>query len=158
MSDPKLAAQLYIFRDRYDLGRDLGGIFENLAVAGYEAVEGFDGQPSDRHLLDRHGLSFVGPHVVLAALESPDALIADTLSSGGRDIISSGLMRWEERHVDDYRAAAEALNSAGRRLRRHGLFLHYHNHDFEFDRCELARCRGQYRVWIVADDENGCRR
>jgi hypothetical protein len=83
MSDTKIAAQLYIFRDRYDLGRDLDGIFESLAEAGYDAVEGFDGQPSDRHLLDRHGLNFVGPHVVLAALESPDSLIAGTLSSGG---------------------------------------------------------------------------
>jgi sugar phosphate isomerase/epimerase len=47
-------------------------------------------------------------------------------------VVSSGLVRWEERRAEDYQAAAEALNVAGRRLRQQGLFLHYHNHDFEF--------------------------
>ena len=133
MPEQKIAAQLYIFRDRYDLHRDLDGILQSLADAGYGAVEGFDGQPADPSLLDRHGLEFVGPHLVLSALASPDTIVADTLRLGGRNVISSGLVQWNERSADDYWAAADALNTAGRYLREHGLFLHYHNHDFEFE-------------------------
>ena len=133
MPEQKIAAQLYIFRDKYDLDRDLDWILEGLAAAGYASVEGFSGEPAGRDLLDRHGLGFIGPHLVLAALGSPDAVIAGTLHAGGSDVVSSGLLEWEQRGVNNYRAAAEALNTAGRRLREQGLFLHYHNHDFEFD-------------------------
>ena len=133
MPEQKIAAQLYIFRDRYDLDGDLNWILEGLAASGYAAVEGFNGQPAGRGLLDRHGLGLVGPHLVLAALAAPDAVIADTLRAGGGDVVSSGLLEWEKRSAEDYRAAAEALNVAGRRLRERGLFLHYHNHDFEFE-------------------------
>ena len=133
MPQQTVAAQLYIFRDKYDLGGDLDWILEGLAASGYDAVEGFSGQPDGRGLLDKHGLGFVGPHLVLAALASPEAVIADTLRAGGGDVVSSGLLEWDKRGADDYRAAAEALNASGRRLREQGLFLHYHNHDFEFD-------------------------
>ena len=137
-----LAAQLYIFRDRYDLHTDLREILQSLMESGYGAVEGFDGQPAGREALDEQGLGFVGPHLVLSALASPDAIITDTLRAGGRDVVSSGLLEWDKRGADEYRAAAEALNTAGKLLREHGLFLHYHNHDFEFE--------------VVSEGKTGC--
>ena len=55
---------------------------------------------------------------------------------GARHICCSGPLQWNARTADDYRRTAAFLNAKGQRLREHGIQLHYHNHDFEFEKVE----------------------
>jgi sugar phosphate isomerase/epimerase len=46
----------------------------------------------------------------------------------------------DQRTVEGYAAVADRFNQAGERLRKAGLTLGYHNHDFEFAALEGDRC------------------
>ena len=135
-----IGAQLYIFQEKFDLERSLDVILEGLAQAGYGAVEGSPGQETDyRQELDRLGLRYIAPHVNPSKLKDLGAIAAYLRVMGGKDICSSGLLEWNRRAADDYRAAIRFLNEAGRQLRAQGIHLHYHNHEFEFERVEGDR-------------------
>lgn len=135
-SDIRIAAQLYIYGESLHQPCGLPPILAGLAEAGYDAVEGFGGVPSNPNLLQTAKLGYVGPHLVLPALSDPDTVAAETKRLGGEAVICSGLREWDVRTPAAYRGAAEMLNAAGRTLRASGVRLHYHNHDFEFDQVD----------------------
>lgn len=130
---PCVGAQMYIFRDKFDLDRDLHTILDSLAHAGYGAVEGSPGHNTRyKHELEQRGMRYAAPHVVLADLLELSDIIEYSQAMDGYDVCSSGLLQWNERSAADYRQSARALNERGHRLRSAGIHLHYHNHDFEF--------------------------
>jgi sugar phosphate isomerase/epimerase len=42
------------------------------------------------------------------------------------------LWNWLPQDLENYKFSIDILNRVGRRLRKEGIYLHYHNHDFEF--------------------------
>lgn len=139
MTSPiRIAAQLYVYGESLHQPAALPPILAGLAEAGYEAVEGFGGVPADPAFLQTAGLSYIGPHLVLAGLLDSEAVAAETKRLGGEAVICSGLREWDVRTPAAYREAVMLLNDAGRKLRAAGLRLHYHNHDFEFDRLDAG--------------------
>ncbi len=130
----RIGAQMYIFRDKFDLDRDLHSILDSLARDGYGAVEGSPGHRTRyKTELDQRALRYAAPHVVLADLKDVSGIIEYSQAMGGQDVCSSGLLQWNERSAADYRASASVLNERGRQLREADIHLHYHNHDFEFE-------------------------
>ncbi|MGF1447876.1 MAG: sugar phosphate isomerase/epimerase family protein [Opitutales bacterium] len=133
-----LGVQLYIFSRRLKQGDTLAGFLSPMAEAGYAGIET---PPGSRDLtgedLRKAGLKACGLHAVTCQgeldPENLDTLIAYLKSIDCQDVCASGLLEWNERSAEDYRTSAEHLNAAGRTLREEGIFLHYHNHDFEFD-------------------------
>lgn len=134
---PPLGLQLIIFGGHLDLKTQTDEILDAVADAGYEAVEG--GTPDARAYrakLEAHGLRYGGSHVTPSALSNLTPLIDYLRVMGAHDISNSGLLRWNDRTVDDYRQTITILNEAGRALRDQDIHLHYHNHDFEFAKVE----------------------
>ena len=144
MALPPIGAQMMVLGGhptiKYDLETQTDLVLDSLAAAGYAGVEG---GPCDaatyKQALDARGLRYGGSHVslsVLADTGSTDGLIAYLQTLGSRDICNSGLRSWHERSAADYHDAARVLNDAGQRFRDGGITLHYHHHDFEFEKVE----------------------
>jgi len=130
---PPLGAQLIVFGKKYDINKDTDLILDSLAKAGYAAVEGGAKDAAMyRAKLDARGLKHAGSHVTPKALLDIKPLVEYLRIAGGNDICNSGLLDWNKRTLADFKETIGILNRAGRELRKEGILLHYHNHDFEF--------------------------
>ena len=137
MSLPTVGAQLLVFGKGYDLEKDTDLILDTVKAAGYAAVEGGAKDPVlYRRTLEERGLVCGSTHTGLSALLDVAPSIRYLRAVGASDLCISGLMTWEGRTLADYRTGIEVLNKAGRELRKEGIRLHYHNHDFEFKRVD----------------------
>jgi sugar phosphate isomerase/epimerase len=137
MSLPKVGCQLIVFGGQYNVENDIEKIADTLAAAGYDAIEG---GPQDaaryRPILDARGLVYAGSHVALSSNPDWDKLADYVQAMGAADVSNSGLNKWGDLTLDDYKRSIEALNEAGAKLRARGIHFHYHNHAFEFDKVD----------------------
>jgi sugar phosphate isomerase/epimerase len=144
MTLPPIGAQLMVLGGhptiKYDMAAQTDVVLDSLAASGYAGVEG---GPRDaaayKQALDSRGLRYGGSHVSLGVLAETDnisGLIEYLHTLGSRDICNSGLRHWHERSAADYHDAAAVLNAAGQRFHDAGMTLHYHHHDFEFEKVE----------------------
>ena len=135
-----LAAQLWIFSETPDWDAQAADALRGLAAAGYEAVEGLYGKaPHDRETIREAGIAYGAAHLTPQNLEPLEPLLAFLTAMGANHVCSSGPLQWHGRTADDYRKTAEFLNETGRRLREEGIRLHYHNHEFEFEKVDGKR-------------------
>jgi sugar phosphate isomerase/epimerase len=145
----KLGLQLYTVRAA--LARDVDGTLKRVAEMGYEEVEtyGFDpdgigyyglaGKAFAQRLRD-HKLTTPSGHYDLNRFvsSSVDDLrrYVDRCVEGaqalGQEYITWPLLDEGSRTIDKFKIAAERLNIAGGQIKKAGLQLAYHNHDFEF--------------------------
>jgi len=132
----RLAAQTYVFGDAVKDPVAFGRVLAQVREAGYDAAEVMEPLPELPVLLSDAGVAMAALHTVLPKLAQPAEVARFLASCNCADVCSSGLMNWDERTADAYRAAAAALNEAGRALRGEGIHLHYHNHEFEFEKVE----------------------
>ena len=140
MTMPKVGAQLIVFGKTYSIETDTDLILDAVKAAGYEAVEGGAKDAAlYRRKLDERGLVYAGTHTGLKALLDLAPMVRYLQTVGGNDWCISGLMTWEGRTLADYLTGIDLLNKAGRELRKEGIHLHYHNHDFEFLPVDGAR-------------------
>lgn len=145
----KLGLQLYTLRAA--MARDLADTLARVAGIGYEEVEtyGFDpegmryyGLPAKEFAarLRDHKLAAPSGHYDLNRFmsSSVDELLryVDRCIEGaqvlGQTYITWPLLDKGDRTLDRFKVAAQRLNVAGERIRKAGLQLAYHNHDFEF--------------------------
>lgn len=137
MKLPTVGAQLLVFGQKYNLNTDTDAILDCVAKAGYQAVEGGAKDAAlYRRKLDERGLVFGGTHVGLQGLLDVKPIIEYLKVVGGHDVCNSALRTWDARSLADYREGIRVLNQAGRQLRDAGIHLHYHNHDFEFQKVD----------------------
>jgi sugar phosphate isomerase/epimerase len=135
VSTPGIALQAYTVRE--DLARDLAGTVAAIARMGYPALQmawfSFEPETADlRRLLDDVGLRVAGCHVFLEELERRlEFEVERCLALGTPDVIIPWL-RPERR--TGYRRLAELINALGARCKALGAQLHYHNHEFEYER------------------------
>lgn len=135
---PKLGLQLFVFASKY---KDMGGadadtVLDQAKAAGFTAAEG--SCPADPVLRKKkfaeRGMTVIGEHTGAVNLteDKLDALIKNLHASGSTDLCNSGIYNWYPQDMDNFKFTCDILNKAGRRLRKEGIYLHYHNHDFEF--------------------------
>lgn len=145
----KLGLQLYTLRAA--LARDVEGTLARIAAMGYQEVEtyGFDPARIGFYGLDAkvfaerlraHGLTAVTGHFDLNQYVSTpigeltgyvDRCIEGALAIG-QSYITWPYLDPPDRTIDRFKVVAERLNLIGARIRKAGLQLAYHNHDFEF--------------------------
>jgi sugar phosphate isomerase/epimerase len=145
----KLGLQLFTLRAA--MARDVEGTLKRIAGLGYEEVEtyGFDPEgiryyglagtafaqrlrennlttPSGHYDLNRFVSSSVDDlkRYVDRCVEGAHAL--------GQEYITWPLLDANDRTIEKFKVAAERLNVAGGQIKKAGLQLAYHNHDFEF--------------------------
>ena len=132
-----IAAQLYICNKMPDLDARIGGLLRGLKEAGYEAVEAMAGKaPHDKETLQTANIAYAAAHLTPPGLEPLAPLIEFLKEVDARHVCTSGPLQWNARTAGDYRQTADFLNAKGQQLREHGIHLHYHNHEFEFDRVD----------------------
>lgn len=125
-----IGVQLYAF-SREAIETDLESILNDLSSTGYNGIEG-PFIPNYREKLDCLGLRYTALHDGPLILKTIDQVIAYLHAMGGRDFCVSGPLDWDKRGYDDFLKTCEFLNEKGELLKKEGIRLHYHNHEFEF--------------------------
>jgi sugar phosphate isomerase/epimerase len=148
---PRYKLGLQLFTMRAAMARDMDDALKRIASIGYEEVEtyGFDaenigyyglpGKAFAQRLRD-HNLTTSSGHYDLNrfAASSVDDLkrYVDRSIEGahalGQQYITWPLIDEGFRTIDKFKVVAERLNLAGAQIKKAGLQLAYHNHDFEF--------------------------
>lgn len=130
---------LQLYTARHEAEKDFYAVLENVASIGYKEIEfaGLFGHSAKdvRAKLDSLGLSSPSAHIPLTAFnDNLQAQIDNALALGQTFLVMPWLSP-EQRSggIKTYYALAETLNRIGEACRKHGLFLCYHNHDFEFE-------------------------
>ena len=145
----KLGLQLFTLRAA--LAADLEGTLKRVAGLGYEEVETYGFDPDGlryyglaaRELAGRlrdYNLKAPSGHYDLNRFVSSSvddltryvARCIDGAQALGQTYITWPLLDADSRTIDKFKLAAERLNLAGAQVKKAGLQLAYHNHDFEF--------------------------
>lgn len=128
-----VAVQPYTIREA--MQKDYAGAIEQVAEIGYQGIE--IGPPPEgwsidrqKQLLDRLGLTVVGCHGGFDSLDFDIDRLTGYLEQvdGGRFITVS--LRFDSKQ--DVLDKAKRMNEIGEQLRKRGVTLLYHNHDWEF--------------------------
>jgi len=162
MSHPPIGMQANVFGSKYrNPGEHAEAILDGVASAGFTAVEG--GPPADpvlrNQMLRERGLRYAGGHTVRAALDDDakvDAMIRDLHACEATDLCNSGLWNWLPQDLENFKFSIDLLNRTGRRFRREGIHLHYH--DFEFRAVKGTETDPQIGMRILLDrlDPTAC--
>ena len=131
-----IGLQLYSVRD--DCKKDFAGTVAAVADMGYDGVE-FAGYydysaKNLRKLLDDNGLKCCGTHIQL------DTLMGDNLAStieynktiGNKFLIVPFMPENLRPDPAGWRKVAALFNELSEKVKPHGMYVGYHNHDFEF--------------------------
>jgi sugar phosphate isomerase/epimerase len=138
--------QLYTLREQ--LPKDVKGVIAKVAAAGYKEVEvygfskekGFWGMsPTElAQLLKQHGLSAPSGHYGMdqllgeGKLDDLDTAIEAATTLGHQYVTMPYVNAKFRQTAADLKSVAAKLNQAAERVKKAGLKMAYHNHDFEF--------------------------
>ena len=143
----KIGIQLYSLRD--DISKDVKGVIEKVAAAGYKEVETFGLSDKDQffgigvkqfgQLLKANNLTSPSGHYLPAKMlfdngngDDVKRLCDVGHTLGHQYIVIPHLEESRRKTIDQYKALAERINKAGQICKDANLQLAYHNHDFEF--------------------------
>lgn len=91
-------------------------------------------------MLREADLSVVGVHEDLGSVKrDPDAVIREAGDLGTDKIIITGMYRFDYSDITAVKNLARDLNDSGKRLRKEGIQLLYHNHNCEIRKVEKNR-------------------
>jgi sugar phosphate isomerase/epimerase len=172
MASPKLFAaasgkevglQLYSLRDQ--LPKDVKGWIEKVAAAGYKDVEPFGYSKKDGFwgldakafsaLLKANGLKTVSAHFGMdqyfmeGKTDDLQSYIDAANITGMSYVIIPSVNEAVLKSADDFKKAADKMNSAAEICKKSGLMLGYHNHNFEWKSVEGTNF---YEVLMKATD------
>lgn len=154
MSRPPLFLQLHSLRR--EAAVDAEGTLRQVAALGFDGVEtvGDYGWTAGhwRALLEETGLSVVGAHSSLEALEGDlKARLTFYRALGTRQLVVTALPRAPQT-AERYHDGAHRLNAAASRLGDEGFGLAYHHHDFEFQWSEESGGRNGLDILLAETD------
>ena len=133
----KIGAQLYTLRDFLKTPEDIDKTFEKVAKIGYKAMQasGFDLATNPqmiRDLADKHGLKIINTHYPLAIDGSNlEKAIADHKILGA-EYVGIGALGANFISEKGFAEFAVMFDKLAVELKKEGLGLTYHNHQFEF--------------------------
>lgn len=144
-----LAYQIYSARE--DAEKDLLSVMKELAAIGYDGVEyaGFYGHSADEicEYLKETGLKSVSSHVPFSAiLADMDGTIEFHKKIGCAFIAIPYLDDATRPGAPGFAATIREIYKFGKKCRKEGITLLYHNHDFEF-----VKVSGQYGLDFLYD-------
>ncbi|MBQ8175254.1 MAG: sugar phosphate isomerase/epimerase [Clostridia bacterium] len=146
----KVGIQLYGVRDQME--KDMAATLKAVKEMGYDYVEmaGYFGKSAEeiRSLLDQYGLTCISVHQTLDFYESKGQAGVDFVKTLGVEFSAipwydkaklPGSPEWEETKATFIRC--------GQLLKKNGIDMCYHNHDFEFEMVD-----GKYKYDIMMDE------
>ncbi|BAV05513.1 Tat (twin-arginine translocation) pathway signal sequence [Filimonas lacunae] len=145
----KSVAGLQLYTLREQLPKDVKGVIAKVAAAGYNEVElygfskanGFWGLSATelKQLLKAHGLKAPSGHYNMdqllstGSLEEVDAAIEASKTLGHQYVTLPYVNAKFRQTAADLQSIAAKVNTAAERIKKAGLKMAYHNHDFEFE-------------------------
>lgn len=142
----KIGIQLYTLRDQ--LPKDVKGVIAHVAKAGYQEVETFGYSPDNgfwglkakefSQLLKQHGLTTPSGHYDMNAFfkdgsrQQLDEYIRVAHATGQTYLIVPSLNESLIRTKADFMKVAENMNKLAEAIKKEGLKVGYHNHNFEW--------------------------
>ncbi|MFC4619039.1 sugar phosphate isomerase/epimerase family protein [Camelliibacillus cellulosilyticus] len=153
MKQIPVALQMYTLREEvHDDG--LASVLKTVADIGYQGVEfaGYgDLTPEEaKKVLDDLGLKAASNHVPLDLLEKDlSAVIEAQHALESKHVVCPFLMP-DKRTEEDYYHVIKILNEVGKTCKSEGLYLSYHNHDFELTRLS----NGKTALATILDETN----
>jgi len=135
----KLGLQVWTIEQ--DLIKDMDGALKAVKEMGYDYVEfgNFYGRTADElaSLLEKHGLTCISVHQpYTAVLEKPEETIAYYKRLGIKYCAIPWMGVESHKGSDGYEQAVKDITKVGQLLKKAGIQLLYHNHDFEFQKYE----------------------
>lgn len=140
MKDFKVGLQLYTIRD--DMDADMDAALGRVAEIGYEYVEfagGYRGKSADeiKALLDKHGLKCNSVHQAPQMfIEQGQAAVDFFKTFGVKYAVIPHYPISKLAGSDEWDDTVKLFTELGALLRKNGMQLLYHNHDFEFNTFE----------------------
>lgn len=138
MSKFKLGLQLYTIRD--EMEKDMDACLKKVKEMGYECVEfaGFFGKSAEevKAILDKYGLEAVSSHQTVGIKDDEPLSPEDTVKYLNTLGVKYCAIPWygKENYVEDFDGTMEKFKKSSEILKKGGIDLYYHNHDFEFDK------------------------
>ena len=156
MALPALGVQLIVFGRKYKTDQQPEVVLDLAKGAGFDAVEHGIGVPADKmkDLLAKRGMKYVGAHIAIMGKPSVPDLIKYMHALGAVDVCNSCMLKLPPLTTQDYVEGIKVVNEVGRALKKEGLKLHYHNHDFEFAKLDGPK-RGM-EMLLDALDPDAC--
>lgn len=145
-----IAIQVYSVRDA--AAEDMRGTLQQLKDMGYDGVEFaglYDHEPEEiKKLTDEIGLTPISAHVPLdTLLKDIPGVVADYKKIGCRFIAIPWLAEQRRPGFPRYEETLQDIVKIAEEVRRQGLTLLYHNHDFEF-----VKVNGQYALDLMYEN------
>lgn len=139
MSKPMIGVQLYSVRD--DMKKDFEGTLKKVAEMGYECVEfaGYFGHSAEevRAMLDKYGLKAISVHQSYDVFLEDEKTNIDYLKTLGVKYCGIGWVSSDShKGGEKYEQLKKDITTVSKALKKAGIQLCYHNHDFEFEKYE----------------------
>lgn len=138
MSNFKLGLQLYSVRD--EMEKDMDACLKAVKEMGYECVEfaGFFGKSAEevKAMLDKYGLEAISSHQTVGVKDDEPLKPEDTVKYLNTLGVKYCAIPWygKENYVNDWDGTMAKFKKSSEILKKGGIDLYYHNHDFEFDK------------------------
>ncbi len=139
MDRTHIAAQLYTVREFMKTGEDIRRTLKLIRGIGYEAVQLSGIGPIDplelKGICDGLGLCICATHVSNDLLHHDlSQIISEHKIWNCRYVGIGSISPDYAKTIEGYTRYARDITAIGAELRRHGLVLIYHNHNFEFEK------------------------
>lgn len=133
--------QLWTLRD--DIAKDMQQTIKAVAAIGYTNIEpyGFDGRfygmeaKAFRKFCADLGITVTSSHTGITA-ENADFYAEKAVEAGLSYLVLPSFMGRPSASIDDFKRAADEMNTIGEKCLKQGIRFGYHNHDFEFREIE----------------------
>jgi sugar phosphate isomerase/epimerase len=158
MEKKSIGFQIWTIKD--NLIADFPGTLKMMADFGYKEVEmcsplGYDFEslnqikgPEMRKIIEDAGLKCTSSHYTFPELRDHlDNRIQWAHDLGMKQIILSSFWLPEDASLDEYKTAADELNSLGEKTKKAGIQMGFHNHHMEFEK------RGDELIYDVLLDQ-----
>src|SRR5262245_52503120 len=147
MNKIPLAVQLYTVREL--CAKDFIGTLSEVAKAGYRHVElaGMHGLNASqlKKALDDLGLTVISAHVNPQETQK----VLDDCAVLGHRVVACGYDKSKLTTLAGCREAGRVLGEAGAKLRKGGVSLCYHNHNWEFEKVD-----GKYALDVLYESSD----
>jgi len=128
--------QLYTLRD--DIPKDVKGILQKIAAAGYKQIESYDGPDGMwwgmgakgfKNYVGNLGMTIISAHCDI--FKDFERKVEEAASIGVKYLICPWLGKQD--NLDKYKMAAEDFNKKGELCKKNGVGFGYHNHAYSFE-------------------------
>lgn len=134
----KLGVQLYSVRD--DMGKDFEGTLKKVSDMGYEGVEfaGLYGKSAAevKALCETYNLTPVSAHVALHEMLEDEGVLQTYADIGCKFVAIPWLNEEDRPGHPAFDRNLPKIIALAKRAKALGMFLAYHNHDFEFEKID----------------------